>query len=257
MGEAGNGSASKDEIVPFSLAGHEMLLGQNTDVFRPTLTTRLLIEQVIAEGVRGKRALDLGCGSGPIAIALAMAGAGHVYATDAMLKACVLAQRSVQLNGLSHLITVARSDLFEALEGQRFDLIVDDVSGVAEDVARQTSWFPAGVPLGGADGADLTVRVLQDAKRHLTPNGVLFFPVLGLSNVQRILTAAHRSFGATVQRVATKLVPFSAELLNGLETLKELKQKGLIDFEHVRGRCLWRLDIYRASNESGDVGMLD
>lgn len=243
------GSTSLDQIVSYSFAGHEMLLVQEPEVFRPTLTTRLLIEQVLAAGVRGKRALDLGCGSGPIAIALAMAGAGHVHATDAMLKACKLTQRNVQANGLHDRIAVASGDLFDAIGDERFDLIVDDVSGVAEDVARQSSWFPAGVPLGGADGADLTVRVLQDAKCHLTPTGVLFFPVLSLSNTKRILASAHRSFGDKVERVATKLVPFSLELASGMETLIKLKRSGLIDFEKVRGRWLWRLDIYRAFNE--------
>jgi len=73
--------------------------------------------------------LDLGCGSGPIAIALALSGAQHVYATDLMPRACELAISNVELNHVQKIVTVLQGDLFEPVNQMKFDIIVDDVSG--------------------------------------------------------------------------------------------------------------------------------
>ncbi|MCC6869511.1 MAG: methyltransferase [Burkholderiales bacterium] len=239
--------AAGGEVEPYLVCGLAMKLAQAPGVFRPTLTTRLLLEQVLAGGVAGKTALDLGCGSGPIAIALAMAGAARVVASDVMPHACDLTRRNVLVNGLADRVEVVTGSLFAPFGGRRFDVIVDDVSGVAEVVARKSSWFPDGVPLGGADGADLAVQMLAEAGAHLDPGGALYFPVLSLSNVRRILDAAERHFPQRVEKLASKLVPFSPELNEHLALLSELKDGGVIDFEQVRGRSLWRLDIYKAS----------
>lgn len=235
------------EADTYSVAGFDMKLAQAPGVFRPTLTTRLLLEQVLASGVAGKTALDLGCGSGPIAIALAMAGAVRVHASDVMAQACELTRRNVLANGLADRIDIVTGSLFAPFGGRRFDVIVDDVSGVAAVVAAKSSWFPDEVPLGGADGADLAVQMLTEAGAYLNPGGALYLPVLSLSNARRIVEAAERHFPRRVERLASKLVPFSPALNDHLELLLGLKRDGVIDFEQVRGRSLWRLDIYKAS----------
>ncbi|MGH8802476.1 MAG: 50S ribosomal protein L11 methyltransferase, partial [Casimicrobiaceae bacterium] len=128
-----------------TVAGHLTRLIVDARLFRPTLTTSILTEGIGDEDVRGRTVLDLGCGVGPIAIGLALAGAHHVYATDIMPEACTIAARNARLNGVARQITFLSGNLFQPVEGLKFDIIVDDVSGVAEDVARLSSWFPPGV----------------------------------------------------------------------------------------------------------------
>jgi methylase of polypeptide subunit release factors len=147
--------------------GRDIRLHRDAHVFTPTLTTSFLTEQVDPHKLKGSSVLDLGCGLGPIAIGLALGGARRVYAVDLMPEACELARRNVHLNGVKDKVTVLQGDLFEPVSGQKFDLIVDDVSGVAEEVARISSWFPRAVPSGGADGTSHTIRMLTQSPKLL------------------------------------------------------------------------------------------
>ena len=232
-------------FVKSEIAGFEVSLREDPAVFKPTLTTALLTEQVILAGVFSRSVLDLGCGSGPIAIALALAGARTVVAADVMPMACVLARRNAITNGVSDKIEVLQGDLFEPVQGRKFDVIVDDVSGVAEEVARLSSWFPPLVPLSGPDGTSLTIRMLQEARNHLNVGGHLFFPVLSLSDSTAIVSEARRLYAERLSLVAVKSIPFNQELKDHSHRLFEMRERGQINFVQVRSRLFWTLEIYR------------
>jgi 16S rRNA G1207 methylase RsmC len=72
--------------------------------------------------VRGKSVLDLGCGPGLFAIAAAKLGAAEVWATDARRAAVDATRRNAERNGVD--VVAKLGDLFEAVEGRTFDLIV-------------------------------------------------------------------------------------------------------------------------------------
>jgi 16S rRNA G1207 methylase RsmC len=177
------------ELLKLNIAGYDISLHTDPAVFKPTLTTSLLTEEVLLAGVKSRTVLDLGCGSGPIAITLALAGASHVVASDLMPLACELTRRNAAINGVSDKIEVVQGNLFDALADRQFDIIVDDVSGVAEDVAKLSSWFPPSVPLGGADGSGLAIEMLQHAAQHLRGGGQLYF---------RFAQAEHEKLGRDV-----------------------------------------------------------
>ena len=228
------------------MLGQRIALHQEDTVFAPTLTTRFLTDQIDRARLAGSNVLDLGCGSGPIAIALALAGARHVDAIDIMPEACRLARQNADLNGVADRISVFEGDLFDPVRGRRYDLIVDDVSGVAEEVARVSSWFPNEVPSGGPDGTRHAGRMLEAARVHLSPGGYLLFPVLSLSRVQEVVRVAREAFGERVRRVASRRIPFNPQLRRESALLDRLKRAGVVDFEQVRSRRFWTLDIYRA-----------
>ena len=227
--------------------GHHIRLHQDPEVFTPTLTTSFLTDQVDKDRLVGGAVLDLGCGVGPIAIALAMSGARSVHAVDLMPRACELAARNAESNGVGDRVKVLCGDLFEPVAGMKFDVIVDDVSGVADEVARFSSWFPERVPTGGPDGTAHTIRMVRESVDYLRPGGYLLFPVLSLSTAANLLETAARTYGSRLQKVASKLVPFNVELKRHLEALKRLQRSGIVDFVQIRSRYFWTLDIYRAS----------
>lgn len=229
-----------------TVLGQHVRLHHDPAVFAPTLTTRFLTDQVDLARLPGSTVLDLGCGSGPIGIAAALCGAREVHAIDLQADACALARRNAALNGVTDRVTVVQGDLFDPVGERRFDLIVDDVSGVAEEVARISGWFPGEVPSGGADGTRHAVRMLQAAPAHLARGGYLLFPLLSLSRMQEVLRVAREAFGDRVRRVASKRVPFNQALRRHAELLDRLKREGWVNFEQVRSRRFWTLDIYRA-----------
>src|SRR3989338_3943258 len=131
------------------------------DVFVPTSTSELLASTLDIQ--QGDVVIDLGCGSGFLAIVAAKRGASKVYAIDVMPRAAELTRRNVERNGVASCVEVLTGSLFEPLTDVRADLIIDDVSAIAEETARLTPWYPQTIPSGGSDGASPTVAMLGAA----------------------------------------------------------------------------------------------
>ncbi len=125
-------------------------------------------------------------------------------------------------------------------------MIIDDVSGIAEPVARISPWFGEAIPCSsGSDGSDLTRAVLREAGLHLRPNGVLFFPVISLSSRARILAEARAHFG-DVCLVASQSWRLPDQMLPQISFLRRLQNEGSIDFREMLGMVVCSTEIYSA-----------
>lgn len=234
----------KTQIVKFNCGGIDLDLQIGAGVFEPNLTTRILADVVpIPEG---SRVLDLGCGTGPLAILAAKKGAAEVYAVDIMEEACQHARHNAELNGVADKVHVVQSHLFENLAGEKFDIIIDDVSGMAEDVSRISPWYPSTIPTGGYDGTGPTLEMLRQSRDHLHPNGQLYFPVLSLADHKKLITAARALFDNRLKSVAKKWIPFCDEFKEHMADMERMKREGVIDFVTKRSRHLWSLEIFLA-----------
>ena len=232
----------------WSVGGTEFGLELWPDVFQPTSTSEVIAETLAIQP--GEVVIDLGCGSGFFSILAAKRGAAQVYAADIMPQAVALTLRNARRNGVASRIQALAGSLFEPLPQVRADLIVDDVSGVAEEAARSTVWYPPAIPSGGPDGADPTVQMLQEAPRHLRPNGRLVFPVLSLANEQRILAMAQAVF-ADLRMRAQQLFPIPRTLQDALERLKGLVATGALRFVPRGSRFCWQLRVFEARSSPG------
>jgi ribosomal protein L3 glutamine methyltransferase len=123
-------------------------------------------------------ALDLCTGSGCLAILAALAFPNaQVDAVDLSKDALDVAARNVEDYGLQQRIELLSSDLFAALDGRTYDLILSNPPYVnAESVAALPPEYQAepALALGsGEDGLDATRQILAAAKSHLNPGGLL------------------------------------------------------------------------------------
>lgn len=227
----------------FALCGVEFALELWEDVFIPTTTSELMAETLAIQP--GDVVIDLGCGSGFFSVLAAKRGASRVYAVDIMPRAVALTLRNAERNGVADHVEAYTGSLFEPIRDVRADLVIDDVSGVAEEAARATPWYPASIPSGGPDGAESTVAMLTQAARHLLPNGRLVFPVLSLANEQRILAEAKRVFGE-IQLRTQRLLPIPAMLQSALERLKEHLEAGVLRLVRRGSRFCWELRVFEA-----------
>ena len=228
----------------YQFGGCEMELETSEDVFQPTLTSRVLARCVKIP--KGADVLDLGCGVGVLAIMAALKGAGHVDAVDVMPQACALVTANARRNGVADRLTATPGDLFETVGTRRYDLIISDVSGVVDEVARLSPWYPDSIPTGGHDGADVIVRLIHEAPDHLRPGGTLYFATGTISNIKRTLEAARETFGDKVELVEQVEVPFHPNFNDNMTAMTRMRDEGLIDFTVRRSRHLWQLLIYRA-----------
>jgi ribosomal protein L3 glutamine methyltransferase len=122
--------------------------------------------------------LDLCTGSGCLAILAAHAfPLAQVDAVDISRDALDVAARNIADYGLEDRLTLHRGDLFRPLGDKRYDLIISnppyvDAQGMA-DLPRECRAEPKLAFDGGADGIDIVRHILEQAKRHLTPQGGL------------------------------------------------------------------------------------
>ncbi len=129
-----------------------------------------------------QRVLDLCTGSGCLAILAALAFEdASVDAAELSPDALDVAERNVAAYGLEQRIRLVRSDLFDSLEGQRYDLIVANPPSVSDaGVAAFPPEYaaePAMAHAGGGDGLDMVRRILKEAAEHLTDRGTLIVEI--------------------------------------------------------------------------------
>jgi len=220
-------------------------------VFYPTSTTVLLLRaarRVVAQ--RPPRSvLDLGCGCGIVAVVLAkvLPASVRVCASDLSATAVELARHNADRNGVR--VDCRRGSLFEPWAGDRFDLVVDDVAGVAESIARLSGWYPGQVPSeAGRDGTRWILEVLDRAPEFIAPGGRLVFPVLTLSRESAVLERARARF-PVLEQVEEQWYPLGHELVAHFGEIEALVAEGAVRIEKRGRRWCWATRIFVAYRE--------
>jgi ribosomal protein L3 glutamine methyltransferase len=134
-------------------------------------------------GTPAPRILEIGTGSGCIAVACALAfPRSTVVATDLSWPALQVARRNILRHGVDDQVTLVRADLLRGIQG-RFDLLITNPpyvpDGDLDDSPPEFAWEPRQALAGGKDGLVLVRQILQDSARHLTPEGLLAIEVGG------------------------------------------------------------------------------
>jgi release factor glutamine methyltransferase len=157
-------------------------------VLIPRPETEELVEQVLAwaraTGRQGLAALDLGTGSGAIALSLAAEGPfARVVAVDISSDALHVARENAREAGLGARVEFRLGSLFEPVRpGERFDVIVSNPPylGLAERaqlVPEVRDWEPPVALFAGPTGTEVLDRIAAEAGRVLAPGGLLALEV--------------------------------------------------------------------------------
>jgi ribosomal protein L3 glutamine methyltransferase len=164
-------------------AGLELYVDERVLVPRSPIAELVLQRfQPWVDARRVRRILDVGTGSGAIALASAMAfPKARVDAVDVSVAALQVARRNLRRLNLEKRVTMLRSDYFDAVQGRRYDIIVSNPPyvGGAEMRAlpREYRHEPRLGLASGADGLDAVRAIFAAASRHLRRDGILVVEV--------------------------------------------------------------------------------
>ena len=153
-------------------------------VLIPRPETEAVVDETLrlVEGVSAPALADVGCGSGAIAVALAVARPDAVvHALDVAPRALELTAHNAAANGVSERIRVAESDLLAALPGRVNAVAANlpyvefaEIPLLEPEVSR---FEPREALDGGEDGLDLVRRLLAEAGERLLPGGALILEI--------------------------------------------------------------------------------
>ena len=162
--------------VPF----RTLELGVDGRVLIPRPETETLLDvlrEVAAPQTPFSRALDIGTGSGAIALSLAAESlTGRAVGVDISAEAVALATENARRNGLGESVAFRVGPFFAAVAGETFDLVVSNPPYVPDREWEETEpevreWEPALALKGGDDGLDVVRPLLAQLREHLAPGG--------------------------------------------------------------------------------------
>jgi methylase of polypeptide subunit release factors len=223
---------------PFTL-----VLGEHT--FAPTHTSREVAASLHVNP--GDTVIDVGCGSGVLSFVAARLGASEVHGTELHPEGAICARENAERLDLGSVVRIHEGSLFEPLDGIRADVVIGDVSGIPDEIAQISGWFPGGFS-GGPTGAEVPMAMLEQAAEHLVPGGRLYLPTASLQDEGAVIRTAKRIFGdGRMRELRERLLPLPGKIAES-NVVRRLKESGVVNLIRRGSRQLWRLRVWEVQS---------
>ena len=147
------------------------------EVYAPQEDSFLLMSCIIKEDLKGKRCLDMGCGSGVQSEAMARSGAADITAAD--VNEGALKATEERLGKLGKKVFLVKSDLFSNVSGL-FDFVAFNPPYVPSDKIK---WRDLD---GGKDGREVIDRFIEDLPARLVPGGACLLLISSLNMEEEV-----------------------------------------------------------------------
>lgn len=226
----------KGRLGPF-----ELQVGPAT--FRPTTVSKLVADAIEVD--EDSVVVDVGCGSGVLSIIAAKLGAKTVFGIDAAAETVEIATANAEAQGVADRTVFYQGSILDPLpDDVKADLIIGDISGIPDEIADASGWFPSGLA-GGPTGAELPMRMIEEVKRVLRKGGRLLLPTGSLQDESSILDKARSVFG-NIRQLAERPIPLPSNLAEH-PAVSKLLNEGVIGVSQRGSRFVWTARVWEAT----------
>ncbi|MFH1630888.1 MAG: HemK2/MTQ2 family protein methyltransferase [Candidatus Aenigmatarchaeota archaeon] len=171
----------------YTLDGEMLTFEIPSFVYFPAEDSEMMAKIVFQQDIAGKKVLDIGCGSGLLAIISAKCG-GSVVSADINIDAVKAAERNAKTNNVE--LVTKHSSLFEKIDGV-FDLIIFNPPYLPENEEDMFSEDKL-IYSGGPTGRDIIERFVEQAKSHLDRNGKILMLISTLTQEKSVMDHFHK-----------------------------------------------------------------
>ncbi|MDC0044587.1 methyltransferase [Pelagibacteraceae bacterium] len=213
------------------------------NLFTPTGTTNLLLNSIIKYNPNPGKLLDLGAGIGinGIILNLKKIAISPVYLSDLNEKSVDCINENAKSYNCN--VIAKEGSLFEPWKNYKFDLIVNDVSGISSKIAEISNWF-RNVPCDSdEDGTKLTIDIIKGAKKYLEKNGKLFLPIISLCNRKKIIAELKKNY-TSIHLLENQEWPLPKEIAEHKDLLDQLEKENKISLKSKFGMKIFETSIY-------------
>ena len=216
-------------------------------VFYPTHTSNLLINSCLKKIKKPSKILDIGCGSGIVGISLSNMGktSAPVHFSDISKQAI----KNVKINASKYNIDfIAKSgSLFDPWKDMKFDYIVNDVSGISEEIAAKSKWYKGVSCKTGISGTKLVNKIIARAKFYLNTHGALIIPIISLSNENNIIKNMKKYF-SKINKIGSGDWPLPESMYAYEKILEKLRKKSYVNYKKKWGYIICSTSVYMLKN---------
>ena len=210
-----------NRISSFTVQGGKIKIKLTDKTFLPHPDSLLLANSIKIKN--GETAIDLGLGSGILAISAAKLGASKVYGTDLNRKAVENSKENSVINKIAQKCNFKYGSWFNPFQNKKFDVIIFNPPQIPGK-GNEEQYFRKATEASN-DGTEPTISILNQSKNHLNSNGRIYFVLKEWMDWKKVISEIKKTYSFKVLGYTySKVWSHDKNRLKSIENLVQAKK---------------------------------